>query len=285
MLDIVGIDFGYDRKKLFEGLSLHVEMGKIYGLLGKNGAGKTSLLRMMTGLLIPQAGECRIFGEVASQRRADVLEEIFFLSETIHLPAIHGEQFVRFIAPFYPHFRHERFDYYLREFEIERRQRLPHLSLGQQKKFLLAFGMASGCRLLMLDEPTNGLDIPSKGQFRRLLAEAVSERRTAIISTHQVNDVHHLIDPILILENGRIVFNATKTQIDTKLRVDIEAGIPAAGTYICTEQVPGGYAVLRAGSGAESASELNLEMLFNGVIGAPDVIADIFTEDKQEAAP
>ena len=199
MISIDGLDFGYGEKALFRQLQMSLVPGNIYGLLGLNGAGKSTLLKLMTGLLFPDAGTLSVLGRKPADREPAFLAQVFMLPEELNLPGITGEEYVSGLAPFYPRFDQERFERYSNEFELPRNTKLTAHSYGQKKKFLLAFGLASGTSLLVLDEPTNGLDIPSKGLFRRLVAEALTDDRVFVISTHQVKDVESLIDPIVIL--------------------------------------------------------------------------------------
>ena len=175
MMQMEQLRFGYGREELFRDVDLVLEPGNIYGLLGLNGAGKSTLLRLMTGLLFPRSGRIRVLGSEPARRRPGLLSRLFVLPETINVPTLTDREFVAVRAPFYPEFDHERMARYIDDLEIPGGRKLPHLSHGQQKKFLLAFGLASGASFLVLDEPTNGLDIPAKGLFRRLVAEALSE--------------------------------------------------------------------------------------------------------------
>ena len=218
MIQIKNLSFGYKRKSyLFDDLSLHIPMGNIYGLLGRNGAGKTTLLKQMVGLLFPSKGECLIFDKPSQERLPEVLSEIYFIPEEFQLPSITMNAFTKMHAPFYPKFDHELLTNYLNEFEINTNAKLTSLSYGQKKKFLIAFGLATKTKILILDEPTNGLDIPSKSQFRRIIASSMDEKRSIVISTHQVRDLASLIDHIIILESGKVVFNQNTLEISSKL--------------------------------------------------------------------
>ena len=158
---------------------------------------------------------------------------------------------------------------YLEEFEIPDGTKLSALSHGQQKKFLLSFGLACNASLLVLDEPTNGLDIPSKGLFRRLVAEAVSEDRTIVVSTHQVRDVESLVDLVVILHEGKVLLNRSVSELSENLRFSVSASRPEAGDgLIYTERTVGGYAsVWKDRSGDEGA--LDMELLFKAAIANP----------------
>ena len=181
--------FSYGKEKLFSALDVGLDRGSMYGLLGKNGAGKTTLLRLIAGLLFPQSGSLEVFGEVPADRTPKMLSDIFFLSEEFSLPAMRISEYLKIYAPFYPNFDREVFDQRLKDFDILTDKKLNALSYGQKKKFLLSFGLASNASLCLLDEPTNGLDIPSKSQFRKVVASSLNDDRLFIISTHQVRDM------------------------------------------------------------------------------------------------
>jgi ABC-2 type transport system ATP-binding protein len=275
VIEIKDLSFGYKRQKLFNGLQLSLQPGNIYGLLGKNGAGKTTLLKLITGLRLPQAGKCSVLGFDPAQRPAHLLEEICFISEELHVPAIPPALFERLYAPLYPRFNRETFHEYLKEFELDARKRLSELSYGQKKKFLLAFGLASGCRVLLMDEPTNGLDIPSKSQFRRLLARAGATDQVILISTHQVRDMENLIDPIIILDDGRIIFQQPIQEAAARLTTRIEREEPTDGSALYAEKTLGGYVVVRENTEGQETS-IDLETLFNAVTTSREKVQALF---------
>ena len=229
MVQLQGITFGYRRReRLFDGLGLTLTPGNIYGLLGRNGAGKTTLLRLMSGLLFAKTGSARVAGEEVRRRTPAFLRELYFVPEEFHTPALSPRALVRLYSVFYPRFDHAAMERHLADLEVDPDQSMTAMSYGQKKKVLLAFAVASQCRLLILDEPTNGLDIPAKSQFRRLLAGAADDDRVIIVSTHQVRDLEHLIDPIVILEQGTIVFQHSVHEISSFLAV-LDAGAAMAG--------------------------------------------------------
>jgi ABC-2 type transport system ATP-binding protein len=275
VIEIKNMSFGYKRQRLFSGLNLSLEPGNIYGLLGKNGAGKTTLLKLICGLRFPQGGACRIMGYDPAQRPAHLLEDICFLSEDLYVPPILPGFFETLYAPLYPRFSHEAFQEYLREFELDTSKRLSEMSYGQKKKYLIAFGLASRSRVLLLDEPTNGLDIPSKSQFRRLLARAVGEDQVILISTHQVRDMENLIDPIIILDEGRVIFQQPLREASRRLAVSVERSEPSDGGALYVEKTLGGYVVVRPSSGGEETN-VDLEILFNTVVASREKVEALF---------
>jgi ABC-2 type transport system ATP-binding protein len=281
-IEIKNLSFGYTKERLFSNLDLTLESGNIYGLLGKNGAGKTSLLKLICGLRFPEAGSCSVLGWQPQYRPAGLLEDIYFLPEEFYAPAISAELYQKIYAPFYPRFSSEAFQEYLREFELKGGKKLSEFSYGQKKKFLLAFGLATKCRLLLLDEPTNGLDIPSKSQFRKLLARAGEEDRIILISTHQVRDMENLIDPIIILDEGTIIFQQPMYEVTRRLHVELEQVQPSGDGVLYTDKTLGGYVVVRKNISGEE-TQADLETLFNTVIANRDRIDELFAADGMKA--
>ena len=184
MIHMKDITFHYAKNPLFSKLDLEIPRGNIYGLLGMNGAGKTTLLKLISGQLFRTEGKAEVMGFDPQQRNPEMLADMFYLPEEFYLQKISMEEFLKIYTPFYPKFNKTELDSYLNIFGIDTSKKLSDLSFGQKKKFLLSFGLASNTSLLILDEPTNGLDIPSKSQFRRIVASALTDDRTFIISTH-----------------------------------------------------------------------------------------------------
>ncbi len=263
-----------EKRPLFDKLSLSLESSNIYGLLGRNGAGKTTLLKLITGQLFRKGGNIRVLGNDPSRRFPDMLREIFFLPEELYIPALSGMEYLKLYSPFYPRFNLTLFTSMAKEFEIDLDQKLTSLSYGQKKKFLIAFGLATNCSLMIMDEPTNGLDIPSKSQFRKLVSGAVGENQVFIISTHQVRDLENVIDPIIILDNGRVLLNESLESISSRLSMKIVKDKPDGAGVVYVERVLGGYAVIEIGPSGEE--NIDIEVLFNAVISKPEVIKNLF---------
>ncbi|ELR72014.1 putative ABC transporter ATP-binding protein [Fulvivirga imtechensis AK7] len=253
-------------------------LGNIYGLLGKNGAGKTSLLKLISGLLFPNGGTLDVAGFQPKDRFPQYLREIYLVSEEFHLPSMYLERYVQLYSPFYPRFDYALLQEYLHEFNITGGQKLSEMSYGQKKKFLLSFGLATDCKLLILDEPTNGLDIPSKSQFRKVVANAIHEERSFIISTHQARDMENLIDPVIILDEGEIVFFQNYVQISKKLRVSKQKELPDNDALVYSESSLGGYTVVSENTTREETN-MNLEILFNAVVSNKRKIYEIFKSE------
>ena len=277
MVNVSDVTFSYRRKKpIFDKLTLTLQPGSIYGLLGPNGAGKSTLMRLIAGLLFPKQGNIAVAGHLPGNRQPAFLENLFLLPEEIYIPPIRIREYIRTNAPFYPAFDHDQFAVYLREFGLTDAQKLSELSYGQKKKVLIGFGLATNTAVLLMDEPTNGLDIPSKAQFRRLVAGAVHENRTIVISTHQVRDLEMLIDPLVILSERGVALHASTETITEQLWFGLVPSLEnLSNPVLYAERAIGGYAVVTENRLGEP-SRLDLEWLFNSVQENPDHIQQLF---------
>jgi ABC-2 type transport system ATP-binding protein len=273
MVNIENLSFGYTRKQvLFNELNLSLYPGNIYGLLGKNGAGKTTLLRIIAGLSFPRSGSCLVMDQASSNRIPDILENIYFIPEEYQLPPIAIGLYISLNAAFYKRFDREKFKWLLEEFQLNMKNKLHQLSYGQKKKFLLAFGLATNAKLMLMDEPTNGLDIPSKSQFRRVIAASMTEEQVLVISTHQVRDLENLIDPVIIIDQGKIIFNQSLENINAKLSFEM---IKEGARSLYSEEVFGGHSGILPNTTGKS-TRLDLELLFNGVTTRQKEINEVF---------
>lgn len=277
MIQVSNLSFSYSkRKRLFNELNLSLEAGHIYGVLGKNGTGKTTLLKIICGLLFQQSGECSVVGYNPQERLPDFLSDIFFIPEDIYAPESIMKDFVAANSPFYPKFDLGSFLNYIKEFEIGYEEKISDLSLGQKKKALIAFGLATNCSVLILDEPTNGLDIPSKSQFRRLVASLAAEERTIIISTHQVRDLDNLIDTVVILDEGKVALFQDVDSIIEKL-VFKTVDEDGSGNAIFGDRSLKGFTGVFPNDENEH-SKLDMEMLFNATLANKQAIQQIFNK-------
>jgi ABC-2 type transport system ATP-binding protein len=264
MVTIKDLQFNYSKKHqpLFEKLDCDLQAGSIVGLLGKNGAGKTTLLKLMIGLLRPTQGKVRIMDHQPAERQPSLLQEIFFLPEEFHHPGVSISNYVKANSGFYPRFDEGLLRRLISDFELPEGKSLNQLSYGQKKKFLISFGLSTKCRLLVLDEPTNGLDIPSKSIFRKVMAGSLDEDQLVIISTHQVRDVENLIDRVLMLERGRFIMQKNIYDISSKLHFATTVSADAEN-ILYREIVPGGYKVITPQT--EGNSSVDIELLFNAI--------------------
>jgi ABC-2 type transport system ATP-binding protein len=258
------ISFNYRRKmRLFDDLSLNIDSG-IVGLLGKNGAGKSTLLKIFAGLLKPKIGELKINGYIPFERDPNYLVDIYMVPEEFVLPSITISHFVKAYKLFYPRFDEDKLNRIFDEFELQKSEYLHRLSHGQRKKFLIAFALASNCKILMLDEPTNGLDIPSKSLFRKILVSSVSEEQLILISTHQVKDVDTILDEIVVVEKGNLAFQQRMADVSQKYNFRTISNLNALENVLYHEKSPMGYRVIVPAIDSESA--IDLELLFNAII-------------------
>ena len=275
MIDIQDLHFAYKKKKVFTGLNLSLQPGHIYGLLGKNGTGKSTLLRNIAGLLFPGKGKVSVLNHTPGQRKPAFLQELFMVPEEFYLPNVSIEKFVACNASFYPKFDHHQFQAYLKEFEIPGDNKLQQMSYGQKKKVLISFALACNTSLLLMDEPTNGLDIMSKSQFRKVIAGALDENKCIIISTHQVKDMESLIDRITVIDEGRILFDQTVDRITSKLSFKISFDSAEIKHALYREESLKGNAIITANMD-ERDGKLDLEMLYKAIVTNGDAIRSVF---------
>ena len=283
MIEIRKLDFGYPRRPLlFQNLTLTLKEGHIYGLLGKNGAGKSTLLKNIGGLTFPQKGNCLFNGINVSDRPVAALEDIYFIAEELYVPALSPVQFVANTAGFYPKFSRSDFYANLKALDVDLDGVMDKQSFGQQKKAMIAFGLATNTSLLIMDEPTNGLDIPSKVQFRKLIASVLTQERCIVISTHQVRDLDSLIDTLLILDKREIVVNQSLDEVSEKLTFGSYPDTEGLAVLYEEESIKGKNAILRNVSG--KFSKVDLELLFNAVICGNHAIIELLKSRENEQA-
>ena len=281
MVRVDNIHFAYRKNRpLFSGLHLSLDAGHIYGLLGRNGSGKSTLLKNIAGLAFPQSGHCYINGVEATKRKVSTLEQIYFLPEEIYVPSINAAQFIRTTAGFYPKFNKENFYHYLKILDVDERLVMTNMSYGEQKKVMIAFGLATETNLLIMDEPTNGLDIPSKTQFRKLMASLVNEERCIIISTHQVRDLDSLIDFLLILDNSKIVVESPIDRIAEKLQFLTVHDSQGMKVLYEEKSMMGNHVIVH--NATEKYSKIDLELLFNGVTSGSAPLLETLKQDDHE---
>ena len=276
MIKVGNIDFSYGNVPCLEKISLNLEEGKIYGLLGENGVGKTTLLTLLCGLKKVQAGCISVDGFNPYKRDAEFLSLQFYLPDEVWGPNSTALSFAKEKGVFWPDFSLDKFKEIMSVFEMDCMQKMNAMSAGQLKKTWISFALACSTKYLYLDEPTNGLDIPSKAQFRKALMNYTREDSTIVISTHQVKDLENIIDPIIILDRRDVLLNASVEKITSKLYFDYGTELNPASLY--AEQVPGGFIqVSQNVIGAES--KLNVEALFNTVHKHKELIKGIFRHE------
>ncbi len=274
MINIKDLDFQYRNTVVFNNINLHFEKGFIYGLLGENGVGKTTLLKIISGLQRPKEGQCTIDGIEAFKRMPSMLQSVYFLPDAVELPNNSTpESYRKEIALFYPRQDERHFVELMEQLHVDPKRKFKEMSYGQQKKSLLAVALSLGTDYVLLDEPTNGLDIPSKSDLRAVLSRRVSDNTTIIISTHQVRDVENLIDPIVILSHDDVLLNASIERIMEKLYFEYASEANPQALY--TEMLPGGYLNVVPNTGL-GESQINIEALFNAVLRNTESIKRMF---------
>lgn len=268
MIEVNNISFNYagSRTKVFNNFSMTIEQNSVYGLLGKNGTGKSTLLYLLCGLLRPTHGTILVDGIKSWQRRPEMLEELFIVPEEFNLPALSLERYVKEYSKFYPRFSQAVFNQCISDFELLGAHRLNELSMGQKKKIIMSFALATGVKLLLMDEPTNGLDIPSKSLFRKVVARNMSDESTLIISTHQVHDVESLLSHILILSENQLLLNASTSQITERYAFEYRQPSEMNEDVIYAEPALQGNAVIAHRKQGQAETQLNLELLFTAVV-------------------
>lgn len=272
MITLKELSFSYSRKKeVLDRINLEVGSGHICGLLGKNGEGKTTLLNLLSGQIFPDQGSCLVLEEIPSERNARFLQQIFLLPEEISMPEVTAIEYIKMYAPFYPTFRDDICKACVESFEINLSDRLSKMSQGQRKKVAITLALAAHTPLLLMDEPTNGLDIPSKATFRRLVASLIDDNQTVIISTHQVRDLESLIDTVLILDQRQILLNKTLNEIGEKLYF---GPLLPEEKALYSEPTPQGTIGVTVRDGKEETA-VSLELLFNAAITYPKEIQRI----------
>ncbi|MCB6721671.1 ATP-binding cassette domain-containing protein [Bacteroides fragilis] len=277
MITVENLSFLYRKSKraVLHDFSLSLEKGRVYGLLGKNGAGKSTLLYLMSGLLTPKSGKV-VYHDVDVRRRLPItLQDMFLVPEEFDLPPVSLISYIELNSPFYPRFSKEDMVKYLHYFEMDINIDLGALSMGQKKKVFMSFALATNTSLLLMDEPTNGLDIPGKSQFRKFIASGMTDDKTILISTHQVRDIDKVLDHVLIMDNSRVLLNESTMSICDKLFfTESENRELLQSSLFSTPSIQGNFLLLPNESGEDS--EINLELLFNATLAVSERISALF---------
>ena len=275
MIQIQNLQFSYGRNTVLRNISMSLEDGHIYGLLGENGVGKTTLLTLLAGLKKPELGTISVEGENPFKRRPSCLQDQYFLPDEVLPLNMSASAFASAAGKFWPNFRMETFLTVMNELETDPVQKMNSMSAGQLKKTYVSFALATGVKHLYMDEPTNGLDIPSKAQFRKAVTRYTREDAVIVISTHQVRDLENLIDPIIILDRQSVLLNASLERISEKLYFDYSNTLHPEALY--TEQLPGGFIQVYPNTTGEE-TKVNIEALFNAVRNHKETIKQLYHE-------
>ena len=248
MIQVKDLSFNYGSKKALKNINMELKGGNIYGLLGENGVGKTTILTLLCGLKKPLTGTIDTDGRNPFDRQPSLLAEQFYLPDEVSPVRYKAIDFGRENGALWP-----LFDFI--------------------KKTWIAFALACNARHYFMDEPTNGLDIPSKSQFRKAIMKYTCEDSAIVISTHQVRDLEEIIDPIIILDKEDVLLNASLETITRKLFFDYGNQIHADALYL--EHTPSGAIQVYPNNTGEE-SKVNLEALFNAVHSHKDIIKALF---------
>lgn len=274
MIKFNNVTFSYKSSKVLDNISLEVGSGNIYGLLGLNGAGKSTMLYLMSGLLFAKHGQILFNGYDMQERRPEALSDIYIVPEEFSLPNLTFDKYIKINAPFYPRFSMQMLENSLAAFDMTRDLHLGQLSMGQKKKAFMCFALATNTRLLLMDEPSNGLDIPSKSQFRRAVAECMSDERTIIVSTHQVRDVENLLDRIMIVDHGQVLCDKSTLEISQKLNfVQVGVGQKIDNVVYMQPSTIGSVAVVK--NLGDEETPLNIELFFNAMLAERDKMTQV----------
>ena len=274
MIEIKDLAFSYGKTPVLKSITTTLEEGRIYGLLGENGVGKTTLLTLLCGLKKVNSGSITTDGENPFDRTPTLLQNQFYLPDEVLPVAMKAECFAKERGAFWPNYNHAKFLEIMKEFENDPTKKMNQMSAGQLKKTYISLALACGCKYIFMDEPTNGLDIPSKTQFRSAIMKYTSDNSTIVISTHQVRDLENIIDPIIILDRQDVLLNASVEEITSKLYFDYGTQLHTESLY--SEQLPGGFIQVYPNSTGED-SKINVEALFNAVHKNKELIKGMFS--------
>ncbi|MGY5353148.1 ABC transporter ATP-binding protein [Wenyingzhuangia sp. IMCC45533] len=279
MIQFQNFNFYYHPKKdLLKNINLNLESGKVYGLFGKNGSGKTTFVKAMVGLVFPKEGQVQINKFVPKERTPEFLSSIYYLPEEFELPKLSIKHFVALFSSYYPNFLQDDFEDYLSRFEVSFDDEPHKLSFGQQKKMMISFALACNTKFLILDEPTNGLDVPSKNQFKKMIASAITDEKTIFITTHQAKDLENILDHLLVLDHTEFILNSSFHEISRKIKCTFSPNKPTKKCLGYSASA-GGYLVLE--ENIEDADTLvQLELLINSVLDYPNDFKDLFSNPK-----
>ena len=273
MIEIKNLAFSYGKTPVLKSITTNLEEGRIYGLLGENGVGKTTLLTLLCGLKKVTEGSISTDGENPFDRTPTLLQNQFYLPDEVLPVATRAERFAKERGAFWPNYDHSKFLEIMKEFENGPTKKMNQMSAGQLKKVYISLALACGCKYIFMDEPTNGLDIPSKTQFRSAIMKYTSDDSTIVISTHQVRDLENIIDPIIILDRQDVLLNASVEEITSRLFFDYGTQLHPESLY--SEQLPGGFIQVYPNTTGED-SKINVEALFNAVHKNKELVKGMF---------
>lgn len=282
MIKVENLSFTYPKSKhmVLHDFSFSLEAGRVYGLLGRNGAGKSTLLYLITGLLTPKKGKIVYHDINVRSRLPMTLQDMFLVPEEFELPSISLKKYIDLNAPFYPNFSKEDMYKYLHCFEMDMDVNLGAISMGQKKKVFMSFALATNTSLLLMDEPTNGLDIPGKSQFRKFMASGMTDNKTIVISTHQIRDIDKMLDSVMIMDESRVLLNESTVHICEKLCFKESDDRSLIDKALFAVPSLHGNSLLLLNEHNED-SDINIELLFNAILAQPQKIANLFHAQEE----
>lgn len=264
-------------KPVLENLSLTIEPGHVYGLIGRNGAGKTSLMNCITGILTFKRKHQPIYldGVKLNVNNPNDHAKLFYVTDTISSIHILADAFANTLACFYPNFSVESYKEYMEMFRMDRNVFLDELSLGEKKSVFLSYAFASGAPYIIMDEPTNGLDITSRKVFRKLIASYMTPDRAIVISTHHINEISSLLDHILILDKRHLVFDRSVMETGSVLSfIESDDEDLRQQALYSMKSAYGNRMILPNTGGTDS--EIDYELLFEAVLENGKAINELF---------
>lgn len=259
---------------MYDGLSMELGDGGVYGLLGRNGAGKTTLMKLVAGLLRCDGGKVLVDGMVPSDRCEEFLDRIYYVPENINVPDMTVAGFASFYGGFYSGYDGNVMKECLETFGVKPMERLVRLSFGQKKKAVISFALSLDVPLLLLDEPGNGLDIPSRLSLRRLLSEYSARGKTVLLSTHQVRDVADVLDRMAVIDAGRLLLDVPLDAVAERL--DFVKSAEPMPRAVYSERTASGYVNIVGKSGAGEGHDVDMEVLFNASLAIGRQFQELF---------
>ncbi len=281
IIDINALGFAYNQQAIYQSFDAHIEHAGIYGLFGRNGSGKSTLLKLLSGLLTPTNGTINVLGYTPRERLPDFLASIYILPEEFHLPDLTPKVLGKTHHHFYPNFSVELFGDYLQKLEVPDDKRFSQMSLGQKKKSAIAFALATRTPVLLMDEPTNGLDIVSREQFKDLMSTPEQAERTVLISTHQAHDLERIINHIWFIDDGKLLLSSEMNALSKKLSMGIADSAEALPDNVVYRENIGEQIAWVAGNASAQAGKLNIEMLYKALsLNKAEIIAAVNRADN-----
>lgn len=264
MIEVRNVSFGYtSESNVLENLNLHLTQGHIYGLLGLNGSGKTTLLKLLSGKLFASNGEIYVDNINTKDRNIQTLQNMFIMPSNFVFPKMSLDKYIALHSVFYPNFSRDILNDCLSYFGINQNtENLNKLSLGESHKIAVSIALSFGTKIILFDEATNGMDIPARKTFRKMLMKHTNENQIIILSTHVVKDIENLLTDIIILKQDKTIYTSSLEDISGKYSFGTQSSEHEA---IYAEPCTEGYHVI-CPKRDNMDTEISLELLFNALI-------------------